>query len=61
MNETATTLLQQLEQEHQHLKDEVKRLERRAHLTPPEQLEVAQLKKRKLVAKDQIAALRRDD
>jgi hypothetical protein len=47
-----------LEQEHQTLKEAVRRLERRAYLTPPEQREIAELKKQKLATKDQIAALR---
>lgn len=51
--------LHNLESEHRALKDEVRRLERRAHLTPSEQRQMAELKKQKLVAKDQIAALRR--
>ncbi len=60
MNESSAERLRELENKHQHLKTEVKRLERRAYLTPPEQVQVTQLKKKKLVAKDQIAALRRD-
>ncbi len=47
-----------LEQEHQTLKEAVRRLERRAYLTPPEQREIAELKKQKLATKDQIAALK---
>ncbi|HMR04691.1 MAG TPA: YdcH family protein [Polyangiaceae bacterium] len=60
MNELSVQRLRELEMKHETLKGEVKRLERRAHLTPPEQHAVTELKKQKLVAKDQIAALRRD-
>ncbi|MBK7582541.1 MAG: YdcH family protein [Myxococcales bacterium] len=49
-----------LEKEHHELKDMVRRLERRAYLTPTEQHHIAELKKQKLAAKDQIAALKRD-
>ena len=51
--------LNDLEKEHTTLKQAVRRLERRAYLTPPEQREIADLKKQKLAAKDQIAELRR--
>ncbi|MCA9595030.1 MAG: YdcH family protein [Myxococcales bacterium] len=51
--------LNALEQEHQTLKEAVRRLERRAHLTAPEQREIAELKKQKLATKDQIAAIKR--
>ncbi len=51
--------LRVLESEHQELKEKVRRLKRRAYLTPPEQKHISELKKQKLVAKDQIAALRR--
>ena len=60
MNELSVERLRELENKHQTLKSEVKRLERRAHLTPPEQFAVTELKKQKLVAKDLIAAIRRD-
>lgn len=61
MNESsATDRLSALEHEHQSLKEAVRRLEKRAYLTPPEQREIADLKKQKLAAKDMIAALRRD-
>jgi uncharacterized protein YdcH (DUF465 family) len=56
----ANDRLRELEREHQVLKSAVRRLERRGHLTPPEQQEVSSLKKQKLQAKDQIASLRRD-
>lgn len=48
-----------LEQEHHELKDMVRRLERRAFLTPTEQHHMTELKKQKLAAKDQIAAIKR--
>lgn len=47
------------EQKHRTLASEVSELERRAILTPEEQLRIADLKKRKLAAKDRIAELRR--
>lgn len=52
--------LVQLEREHHDLKEAVRRLERRAYLTPSEQQQVTTLKKQKLAAKDMIAALKRD-
>jgi uncharacterized protein YdcH (DUF465 family) len=57
---TAQDRLFQLERHHHDLKEAVKRLERRAYLTPSEQVEVSTLKKQKLHAKDLIAALKRD-
>ena len=48
-----------LEARHRALHDAVSRLERRAFLTPEEQREITDLKKRKLLAKDQLFALRR--
>jgi uncharacterized protein YdcH (DUF465 family) len=57
---TANDRLRALEKEHQDLKSAVRRLERRAYLTPPEQREMSSLKKQKLQAKDQIAYLKRD-
>jgi len=51
--------LSMLEKRHKDLKDEVSKLERRAYLTPGEQRQIADLKKLKLHAKDQIHALRR--
>ncbi len=58
---SATNRLNALQQEHRSLKEEVRRLEKRAYLTPPEQRAIADLKKQKLAAKDLIAALRRVD
>jgi hypothetical protein len=61
MNElSATNRLSELEQQHATLKEQVRQLERRAYLTPPEQRHIADLKKQKLAAKDQIQALKRD-
>jgi hypothetical protein len=47
------------ERAHRALAAEVTELERRAILTPEEQRRVADLKKRKLAAKDRVAELRR--
>jgi uncharacterized protein YdcH (DUF465 family) len=51
--------LNQAEARHRALDDRLKELGRRAFLTPGERLEVAELKKQKLKAKDEIAELRR--
>jgi len=52
--------LMQLEKKHRSLDEEVRRLERRAFLTPDEQRQVSDLKKQKLVAKDELYALKRE-
>ncbi|MFO0569489.1 MAG: YdcH family protein [Polyangiaceae bacterium] len=57
---TARDRIFSLEREHHDLKQRVHRLERRAFLTPTEQLQMADLKKQKLLAKDQLAILKRD-
>lgn len=57
---TASNRLTELEQQHATLKEQVRQLERRAYLTPPEQRYIADLKKQKLAAKDQIQALKRE-
>jgi len=57
---TAMDRLSSLEQEHHELKNMVRVLERRAFLTPTEQHHITELKKQKLAAKDQIAALKRE-
>lgn len=57
---TAMDRLHVLQQQHAHLKEQVRQLERRAYLTPPEQRHIADLKKQKLAAKDQIQAIKRD-
>jgi len=51
--------LQDLERQHRGLDAELEGLMRRAYLTPIEQQAARELKKRKLNAKDRIAALRR--
>lgn len=51
-------LLEQLVAEHQQLKARLRALNRHVALTSAEQVEVAQLKKMKLRAKDRIAVLR---
>jgi len=61
MGESMTSnRLNELQRAHSELKDEVRRLERRAYLTPTEQHQMTELKKQKLAAKDQIAMLKRD-
>lgn len=55
----ASNRLLDLEHQHSTLKEQVRQLERRAYLTPPEQRHIADLKKQKLAAKDQIQALKR--
>jgi hypothetical protein len=50
--------LEQLEEQHRSLKQQVATLERRATLTPSEQRDALDLKKRKLATKDAISALR---
>ncbi len=51
--------LTELEARHRQLHDEVHQLERRAFLTPDEQRRIADLKKQKLMAKDELYAARR--
>jgi hypothetical protein len=51
--------LSSVEAQHRRLEERLHELGRRAILTPKEQLEVAELKKHKLRAKDEITALRR--
>jgi hypothetical protein len=52
------TTLASLEEQHRTLKQQVAYLERRAILTPTEQREAHDLKKKKLATKDAIAELR---
>jgi uncharacterized protein YdcH (DUF465 family) len=59
MNDLQGKRIQQLELKHKSLDDAVARLGRRAYLTPGEQREFAELKKQKLLAKDQLQVLRR--
>ena len=49
--------LEQLTQEHRRLDEQLKMLERRRALLPSEQVEIARLKKQKLLTKDRIARL----
>jgi uncharacterized protein YdcH (DUF465 family) len=51
--------VQELEDRHRRLHEEVSLLERRHYLTPEEQRQVAKLKKQKLVAKDELYEARR--
>lgn len=53
--------IESLQKQHQQLDTELRRLERRAFLTPNEQTRATDLKKQKLATKDQIFAMRRDD
>ncbi len=50
--------LEHLEEQHRTLKRQVAYLDRRAFLTPAEQREATDLKKRKLATKDAISLLR---
>ena len=59
MTERQATRLQDLERQHRGLDAELEALMRRAHLTPVEQQAARELKKRKLDAKDRLAAMRR--
>ncbi|HTV17446.1 MAG TPA: YdcH family protein [Polyangiaceae bacterium] len=59
MTERQATRLHDLELQHRGLDTELEALMRRAYLTPGEQETARTLKKRKLDAKDRIAALRR--
>jgi hypothetical protein len=54
-----TLNIEDLEHQHRGLDAEIESLMRRAYLTPGEQQAARELKKRKLSAKDRIAALRR--
>ena len=51
--------LTSIEAHHRELDERLRELGRRTYLTPREQVEVADLKKHKLRAKDEITALRR--
>lgn len=48
-----------VEARHRALDDRLRELGRRMHLTPPEQREAMEIKKYKLQAKDEMAALKR--
>jgi uncharacterized protein YdcH (DUF465 family) len=51
--------LSRIEARHRELDERTRELGRRPHLTPTEQLELAEIKKHKLRAKDEMDALRR--
>lgn len=53
-------LLSQLTLEHQNLKARVKKLEGQFFRTRPEELEISELKKRKLLTKDRIFVLQQN-
>ena len=59
MTERQATRLNDLERQHEGLEWELGALMRRGHLTPGEQEAARELKKKKLSAKDRIAALKR--
>lgn len=48
-----------LAEEHRNLDERLRVLTRRAYLTPSEQQEAAQIKRKKLLAKDRMTALSR--
>lgn len=56
---SATDRKRELESEHRALDERLRVLLRRAFLTPDEQREAAELKRKKLAAKDQLFALAR--
>jgi uncharacterized protein YdcH (DUF465 family) len=58
---TAMDRMHALETEHRTLDDRLRILSRRAYLTPDEQREASELKRRKLSAKDRLYALARDE
>ncbi|HEX4473467.1 MAG TPA: DUF465 domain-containing protein [Polyangiaceae bacterium] len=55
---SAVDRVSELEREHQILDERLRILVRRAYLTPSEQQEASELKRRKLFAKDRLFALR---
>jgi hypothetical protein len=55
----STLLLANLQRKHAVLSEQVQALSRRGYLTPSEQREFTELKKRKLWTKDQLFAVRR--
>ena len=50
-------LLAELTAEHRRLDEQLQQLEKRRALTPTEQVEIARLKKQKLLTKDRISRL----
>jgi hypothetical protein len=59
MTDRQALRIQDLEHQHRGLDAQVEALMRRAYLTPGEQQTARELKKKKLNAKDRIAALKR--
>ena len=55
---TAIDNVDMLEARHHELAEEVRQLEKRAYLTPEEQRHITELKKQKLIAKDQLFAVK---
>ena len=60
MKNTAILQLRHLEHKHQSLDTQLGLLMSQSHLTPREYQQVRELKKRKLLAKDGIAAIKQD-
>jgi hypothetical protein len=60
MKKVTDLQLRHLETKHQRLDTEVEQLMRRVHMTPGEYQQAIELKKRKLLVKDGIEALRQD-
>jgi hypothetical protein len=60
MKKATNLQLRHLEDKHHRLDTEVEQLDSRAHMTPGEYLQARELKKRKLLLKDDIEALRQD-
>jgi hypothetical protein len=60
MKKATDDQLRHLEDKHQRLDVEVEQLMSRVHLTPTEYQQAVALKKRKLLLKDDIEALRQD-
>ena len=60
MKKASDLQLRHLEDKHHRLDSEVEELMNRSHMTPSEYLQARELKKRKLLLKDDIEALRLD-
>lgn len=58
---TAFDQLRELEEQHRSLEERLRVLTRRAYLTPAEQREASVIKRQKLVAKDRMVALAREE
>ena len=61
MNEQLSEELKHLTAQHHDLDDRLSQLSSRHHLSEPEQIEEVTLKKRKLLLKDRMESLRRQD